>query len=422
MTATAHTRATLRLVPPTAVPTPAAVDAVRRELLDLVRRFRRDQADGVDAVFLLRVEHAGQWTLTVRDGHCVVVAGRTDQADVTVACTPDTLLDFTSGRVDPITAFQAGDLRVEGDLNLALRLQSMFAPGSGGRPLVTHQTRAGGTRVESMVLGRSTAAGTGSPLLLLHGLGASKVSFVPTMAAMAADHEVHALDLPGFGRSEKPLPGRGRYSIGWFADVVHDYVRAHDLGPVHLVGNSMGGRIALEVALRHPSATRSVTGLCPAVSFDVLQRLGPLLRHSRYEWAALAPIAAPRTLLSRGIEALFHDPTRLPPDNIRAAAVEVHACLRDRRYRLATMSAARHLAAERARGRHGYWRRLQSLAVPSLWIFGASDVLVPGGYGHRVATHLPSADVEIWDDCGHVPQFEVPERTHARLRQFLATT
>lgn len=388
---------------------------VRQTMLDLVPRLRRGEARDVTATFAIQIEDVGVYTLRLADGHCVVVAGAPSVPDVEVSCDVPTFLDFTSGLLDPISAFQAGQFRVHGDLNLAIRLQTMFQPTvDADRTLTTRHTNVQGMRIESLVQGH------GEVVLLLHGLAASKVSFLPTLEDLSLDHEVHALDLPGFGKSDKPLPRGRRYTMAWFADVVRDYLTANSIARAHLVGNSMGGRVALETGLRHPHVVQSVTGLCPAVSFDVWQRWGPVIRASRFEWFGLSPMAIPNTLLTRAIELLFHDARRLPDDNIRAAAQDVQLSLTDRRYRLATMSAARHLGGERASGSRGYWSRVGGLTVPSLWVWGMGDVLVPGTYGARLLRALPSAEVEVWADCGHVPQFELPERTHARVRTFLA--
>lgn len=387
---------------------------VRDQLLGMVDRFRGSAASDVDASFLVRVASRTPYTFTIRGGHCVVMAGAGPHPDVEIACDVATFEAFASGLLDPILAFQAGQFQVRGDLNLAIRLQTMFEPAQrGARPLVTRHTMAGGVRIESLV------QGTGTPVLLLHGLGASKVSFLPTLEDLSHDHEVHALDLPGFGKSGKPLPRGRRYTPQWFANCVRDYLSANHLGAAHLVGNSMGGRIALETALRHPHLVRSITGLGPAVGFDGWQPASRLVGRVHAQWLAASPVVVPTTLLRQGIASLFHDPTRLPADNLDAAAFEVQQCLKDRRYRMATLAAGRHLAAETTWGRNGYWTRLADLQRPSLWIWGKSDVLVPSRYAARVKRVLPEAQVTVWPDCGHVPQFELPERTHTRLREFL---
>lgn len=391
------------------------LEAAGSSFLRMAERFRPDQAGDLDATWVVDVEGRGPTSIHVRDTNCLVSPGAVEDPAATLATDPETWVDIVEGRTNGIRAFLEGRLRVEGDLNLALRLETLFHPGPGGRrDIQTRRTRVKGTTIESVV------SGTGTPVLLLHGLGASKVSFLPTFDGLADHHEVHALDLPGFGKSDRPLPAGRRYTMAWMADQVHGYIVRNGLRQVHLVGNSMGGRIAVELALRHPSSVRSVVGLGSAVAFDEYQRLGHVLRLLQPHWAGVAPFPMRLAWVEGLLRDMFHDPSRVPAANLRAAAEEALALLAERGYRLALLACARRLCSERASGRKGYWRRLEKLSPPSYWIFGRHDVLVSHHYARRVEETLPAARVELWDDVGHVPQFEVPERTNESLLDWLA--
>jgi pimeloyl-ACP methyl ester carboxylesterase len=74
---------------------------------------------------------------------------------------------------------------------------------------------------------------------------------------------------------------------------------------------------------------------------------------------------------------------------------------------------------ERGHGRRSYWDRLTACGVPTYWIFGRHDRLVHHRYADRVRTSLPAAKVEVWRDCGHVPQFEHPDRVTDRLTRWI---
>jgi pimeloyl-ACP methyl ester carboxylesterase len=389
-------------------------DDVRASLLQLAERFDPTAARDLRASFVIDVIGQGATTFHVRGGQCLLDAGAHDRPAARFEASATTWFDLVAGRVDGIAAFLAGRLRIEGDLNLAARFGTLFRPApDADRVLRTEHTDVKGITIESIV------AGSGPPLLLVHGLGASKVSFFPTLDGLADRFEVHAIDLPGFGRSAKPLPTGWRYSMPWFADVVNGYLRERGLRDAHLVGNSMGGRISVEVGLRHPRSIRSVVTLGSAVAFDEYQVLGPLLRLGQPHWVGMAPLPIPavrlEAMVRRIVEDLFHDPTTVPSDNHRAAAAEAVASLQDRGYRLALLASARRLGAERAKGRQAYWRRLAELTVPSFWIFGSSDPLVAPRYAKQVAAAIPNAQVEVWDACGHVPQFELPERTNQAI-------
>ena len=113
-----------------------------------------------------------------------------------------------------------------------------------------------GRRVSTLTMG------DGPDVVCIHGLGATKASFFDTAAALTrAGYRVHALDLPGFGGSSKPVAGP--YSARWFADTVVEVMDALDIGRAHLVGNSMGGRVAIEVGLRAPERVAGLALLAP---------------------------------------------------------------------------------------------------------------------------------------------------------------
>ena len=390
------------------------LDDVRSSFLRLAERFQPQEARGLDAVYKIVIAGSGPTTIHVRDGRCLVSPGATEHPMATLSASAGTWLDLVDGHVDGIAAFLTGRLAISGDLNLAARFETLFSPvANASRVHRTVETRARGVRLESIV------SGVGPPVVLLHGLGANKVSFLPTLDGLADRFEVHALDLPGFGKSAKPLPSGRRYSMAWHADVVNAYLVANNLGAAHLVGNSMGGRIALEVALRHPRSVRGIVGLGPAVAFDEYRMLAPLLRLSRPQWLGLAPVPIPRSMIENIVRDLFHDPSTVPSANHRAASEDVVNALRDPAHRMALLACARQLAAERSRGKRAYWSRLERLTVPSYWIFGQQDRLVDQRYAARVEGTIPAARVDVWPEMGHVPQFEAPARTNAAIIDWL---
>ncbi|GGI08753.1 alpha/beta fold hydrolase [Egicoccus halophilus] len=395
-----------------------ATDDVRGAFLHLAERFQPEEARGLDARWVIDLhDHpVGATTFHVRDGNILVSPGAQADPDACLRTDAATWLDLVSGRQDGVAAFRADRIEVEGDLNLAARFETMFAPGPEARRLLrTVETTVKGVKLESLV------AGSGTPVLLLHGLGANKVSFLPLLDGLADAHEVHALDLPGFGKSDKPLPTGKRYTMAWMADVVHGYLVSTGLRRVHVVGNSMGGRIAVELAMRHPETVASVVGLGAAVAFDEYQRFGPLLRFTRPHWFGAAPLPLKREWVEAGIRELFCEPDRLPEANLRAATEDTWRSLQDPASRLALLACARHLGAEKAGGRRCYWTRLSTLRTPSLWVFGSRDRLVRHRYAARVEAALPTATVDVWDDVGHVPQYEAPERATTTVRDWIAS-
>lgn len=400
---------------------PLVAEAVAQSMRDLPARFLPERADRVTRRYLLAIDGCPPWTVVVHGGRCLVWPTASPTADALLMVDAPTWLRIAFGETTGIEAFFEGKLRVSGDLNEALRLETLFAPPRTAPArlrqgkLTRYDLGPGFGEVEVLEAGDPEAP----PVLLLHGLGASKVSLLPVVAGLASERRVLALDFPGFGKSDAPV--RARYDAAWFADSVEATLDAVGVRRAAFVGNSLGGRVALEFALRHPERVDALALLCPAVAFNEYRLVRPLLGVSRADVVVgMAPWPLvgryPRGAVEAGIRSLFAVPGRVPADNVRAAAEDALRTLRDHRRRVALLATMRQLGLERPAR---FWPRLAGLERPSLWIFGDADRLVSPGYAAMVRRNAPGAQVEVWDSCGHVPQFEYPERTVARLRAFL---
>ena len=125
------------------------------------------------------------------------------------------------------------------------------------------------------------SAGTGpETIVCLHGLGGTKASFLPTVAALADRYRVVALDLPGFGESDKPIGAP--YDAPWFARSVFAAMDALDIERAHIAGNSMGGRVAIEAGLTDHERTGGLL-LSPALGLAAPSPWAPVLRALRPE-------------------------------------------------------------------------------------------------------------------------------------------
>lgn len=382
-------------------------------LLALTGRVRPERAGDLTATIVL---HAGReaWTMRFDRGRMTVGAGAAERPDTVIASDAETLVAVNSGRTTGAEAFLDGRVAVRGNLGLALRLESLFEPLTPRPPgaIEDRRVQVGPHPVSLM------EAGSGTPALLLHGLGATKASFLPTARALAPGHRVIAPDLLGHGDSAKP---RGAYDPPMFARFVVDLMDALGIERSILVGNSMGGRVSIEVALRHPDRVHAVVLLCPAMAVLRGRQLVPLVRYLRPELAAI-PVRPPRGLVVRSMRRLFAKPDRLPRSWYEAGADEFIRVFRDVRARVAVSSALRSLYLDEPLGRAGLWTRLARLERPALFLWGDRDVLVPAAHHRRVARAAPQAESEVLEDCGHVPQFELPGTTHGRVLDFLART
>ena len=251
-------------------------------------------------------------------------------------------------------------------------------------------------------------------VLLLHGLGATKSSFFETAAALSPHHRVHAIDFPGFGWSSKPH--LAPYSARWFAETVVQVMDQLGIEQAHLVGNSMGGRVAIEVGLRRPERVRALALLCPAVAF-IKRAWHPLVRLARPEFGLL-PHRYPRKAVAGQLMSMFFDRDALDPLLRDIVVDEFQRVYGSPGARLAFLCAARNLYLDAPWGKNGFYARLADLEAPALFVWGSHDKLIPAAFKRHVAEWLPTAEQVVLDRCGHVPQVEHPETTNALLEDF----
>ena len=394
------------------VSAPAPVDGLDALLTTRLRR--APSGGGLErrvATVLLDCEDAGTWTVTLDRGRAAVRRGAAPTWTLRVRCTAAVLADVVAGRASAVLAFLDGRLAVRGDLSLAMSLDGLFgAEVTDGRPRA-REVEAMGVRTAYLEAGPAD----GPPVVLLHGLGASGASMLPVLADLMADHRVLAPDSPGFGASDAP---RGPYTAAWFAAWVEAFQRATGSRGAVLVGNSLGGRIALEAGLTRPASVRAVVLLAPSPAFRRLRQYVPFVRLVTPRLAAL-PVLMHSRLAAEGLKAMFSDPSRLPDSWFDAFADEMVRVLAEPAHRVAFLACARQIYLEDAYGRNGFWHRLPGLLPPALFVWGDRDRLVPSSFARHVADALPSAGQVVLEDCGHVPQFEHPHETMAMLRGFL---
>jgi pimeloyl-ACP methyl ester carboxylesterase len=288
---------------------------------------------------------------------------------------------------------------------------------------VSSPVRSGFVKVGRLDL-HHTYGGRGSPVLLIHGLGSSGyIEWRFTMPALAKAHRVFAPDLPGFGRSQKP---RARYGIRYFARVLDRYLEGRRLSSAAIVGTSLGGRVALELALHFPERVRKLVlvnslGL-GRPQFQIyyplmmLPRVGEAVMgvaRGALRWApapVIRRVAARYTGASSDLAEAMNDEYF---DHLR----EMYA---EDGYPRAYLATVRSLAQPEAIfGSYDLTGDLRRIEVPTLFIWGASDPLFPLEHATRAHRALPGSRLTVIEGAGHTPQAERPEEFNRTLARFL---
>ena len=334
-------------------------------------------------------------------------ADRSAEPDAVLSADPAAWRRIAENHRAGMEAFRAGRLRIRGSLHLGVGfLAATSASDEPGR-LEFGQVRTRGFGSISVL-----SAGVGpETVVCVHGLGGTKASFLPTVDALADDYRVVALDLPGFGESDKPIGAP--YDAPWFARSVFAAMDGLGIDHAHIAGNSMGGRVAIEAGLTERDRTGGLLLLSPALAWLRPRPWAPLLRALRPELGVIQP--APRPVVEAIVRSLVPSAAGGWTD---AGIDEFLRAYLTRRGRAAFYAAARNIYLDEPHGDDGFWTRLESLECNSLFVWGRHDTLVPIGFMKHVERALPHAQhVEL--RCGHVPQVERPRETHAAIGKFL---
>ena len=353
---------------------------------------------------------AAAWTLDFDAGGASLSTRRSPSPDAVIFAPSDVMAGVIEGTASGVDAWLAGKLTMRGNIALALRLQGMVHPDRPAR--IPRARTVPAHAVDTFYL----EAGDGPAVVLLHGLGATNSSMLPTLAELSHDHRVLAPDLPGFGESGKPLRA---YHPAFYAAWLRAFLDATGVERAVLVGNSMGGRIAIEMALRHPTRVERLVLFAPSLAFRRFRVLQPAVRLLAAE-LGVVPVPVPRWLAMRVLRFMFAEPDRLPAAWYEAAMDEFQRVFSTLRGRVAFFSAARQIYLESSDGPQGFWERLPALTQPALFLWGDQDLLVPAAFARHIEAALPHARSVVLPSCGHVPQFEHPVRTHELVREFLS--
>jgi pimeloyl-ACP methyl ester carboxylesterase len=256
--------------------------------------------------------------------------------------------------------------------------------------------------------------GQGSPLLMVHGLGGSAINWMAVGPELAEDHHVLALDLAGFGQT--PLFNRSA-AVGANANLVHSFIEQVIGEPVVIMGNSMGGHIAILEAAAHPSSVTALVLVDPAIPAIHVRRPEPrqLGVMAALTVPGLAEIILDRRVRQLGPEGLVLETLDIVcADASRVArdVVEAHVRLMRERDNLGPQNARAFLQASRSLGLRmadpRFWSHVARVRAPTLVVHGSLDRLIPVAAARDLAVRRPDWTVKILDGIGHVPMMEAP--------------
>jgi pimeloyl-ACP methyl ester carboxylesterase len=249
------------------------------------------------------------------------------------------------------------------------------------------------------VFGRSIKyydVGSGPPLLLIHGLGGDADEWAFCFEPLSQRHRVLALDLLGFGRSDKPLID---YTIAGFVEVVDRSLKTLGVERPTLIGSSLGGWIASAFALKHPD---SISKLVLADSAGVWANLTEL---------GMDPHVSTRAHMSEVFDRVFHD-KRLVTDELVDLAYEQHLARGDG-----------HTIASLVRNLGSGGERLDSvisrIQAPTLIVWGQQDEIIPLAAGELTHQLIRGSELVVIPECGHVPALEKPAEFVEHVVRFL---
>ena len=260
---------------------------------------------------------------------------------------------------------------------------------------------------------RYLTAGSGPPLVLVHGVGTSAGEWSWVLPTLARDHLVYAIDLPGFHGSARPPDYSPAFSAH-FVGAFHDALRVERPA---VIGNSLGGLVALHLALSDPERVAALVlsdsaGLGRAVNPVQAALSSPGGGELAMTWAK-TPLGAAERAFRRGL-LLFARPWQIPPK-----------WLKDQ-YRLALMPNFMEATLGSLRANIGVAGQrevlvdqLPRLTMPTLIVWGGEDRVFPYLQGKEALTRLQEGSFELIPDCGHLPHVEQPRTFASIVGRFL---
>jgi len=263
---------------------------------------------------------------------------------------------------------------------------------------------------------RYWALGQGSPLLLIHALGASCDYWRYNVRALSQGNRVYAFDLPGSGRSDK---GMEDLSLPLAGEFVAAFLDALGVGWASLAGNSLGGAVSLQFAVQYPHRLEKLV----LVSSGGLGReLG--LRLRLFTIPILGELIAwswrTRPGMRRSLRTIVYDPQVMTDEFVDQMA-ELARLPGAKEMLLSVARMGIDLRGQNMKLLDPLLRRVPEIEAPTLIIWGVQDPIIPVTHAHLAHQMIRNSQLHILDRCGHVPQIEKPEEFNRLVLEFLGS-
>ena len=259
--------------------------------------------------------------------------------------------------------------------------------------------------------------GTGPAVLLIHGMAGSSRTWKEVTELMVGDHTIIAPDLLGHGESAKPM---GDYSLGAFASGIRDLLGLLGVERTTVVGQSLGGGIAMQLAYQHPEL---VERLVLVGSGGLGREVSWMLRLLTLPGAELVmPVLFPSFMRDRGndVNRFLHD------KGIRAPHLgemwRAYASLSGAPNRGAFLRTLRSVVDPGGQTVSALDRIYLASGLPTLIVWGDHDPIIPIEHAYAAQAAIEGSRVEIMEGCGHFPHVEEPKKFAELLSEFIATT
>ncbi len=241
--------------------------------------------------------------------------------------------------------------------------------------------------------------GMGEPVILIHGNGLSHGQWKYNIGTLSKSHKIYALDLPGFGLSDKP---EVNYGVQYYVEFLRSFIDARHISNPIIIGHSMGGAVAAGLAAKYPQevaglALSDATGISPVgtlYSKELFDVFFSLSARSRKLFC--------RSMFYDGPASSLLDDIMLVSDNKESRNAFIKNCRDMMMYDSYRISL------------------LKSITAPTLIMWGRNDMLLPVSDAQKYHDSIPGSSVKLFDKCGHIPNVERYEEFNRTVDEFLS--